>query len=56
MPEEQEGPVFKVVGKNFEDFVYGQRESIAMLFIDGKAPESYKDWKEQFEGFAQKYG
>lgn len=44
-----------MVGKTFEEFVYKSKESVLLLFIDGKEPESYRMWQEEFEAFADKY-
>ena len=53
--EEASRRVVKVVGKTFEEFVYKSKESVLMLFIDGKEPESYKMWQDEFEAFSDKF-
>lgn len=53
---QQEGTVWKVVGKTFEEFVYGDKEKSAMiLFVDGKEPASFVEWEKEFRGFSEKY-
>lgn len=48
--------MWRVVGKTFEEFVYGNRDRSALiLFIDSKDPASYEQWEKEFRGFSEKY-
>lgn len=47
--EHKENILRKIVGKSFISEIYEKpNQSIAVLFIDSKEPESYKDIKEAF--------